>query len=558
MVSARTEATPAAARRARAWRRQNGAGDTAEARVAVALDRLAQRLRGLGVGDRGRDQSCPRGQAPALPRERGVVLFTHGSASTFLDALRGRFHPAGHLGARPEQPRSDCRFLGAEQLRGLAVAEAGDVDRNQGVAERLRELGDPPAKTSRASAARSGGWPSWSAGSISSSSASGARRRAAARRELMKVLRSTRQQVAEVVVVAQPARLAQHPGDRSPARGPRRRSATPTGPMRPDRGGRRGRRACLDRASCPRPSPAESSGAPYAPSGLQLPQRSSFRSPTVKTPKKAQILPNPPRRGPAFTADPLLWRVLHSAAGNRRPSARERTASLPALVLLAILCPCREPPALGEGGCTAGQPVADQRPLPGAETKVFEPSTSTLRHGAQADSLGRQQGHRRAAPSGLGGGQVSGTRAISFPLLRTTLTLPSFGSSASVSPTTGAGNGVASSASTPDTASTVTSSVTAASSPVPPRTRSAGAVAGQQRVQAILAIGEVASRARVEEIMARSAEEAVRLFSTDEPVVTGSSVGRTSRPGRPGETVTDRLRHRRLPRRPRCRPAAHR
>src|SRR5215208_5031088 len=65
-----------------------------------------------------------------------------GSASTPLDALRGRFHPAGNLRSCPEEPRGDCRLLGAQQLRRLPVAEARHVDRHESVAELVGKAGD--------------------------------------------------------------------------------------------------------------------------------------------------------------------------------------------------------------------------------------------------------------------------------------------------------------------------------------------------------------------------------------------------------------------------------
>jgi hypothetical protein len=102
---------------------------------------------------------------------------------SLYDALTGRIHPARDLGASTVQTRRDGGFLGPEQLRGLAVAEAHDVDGDQGVAEALRQRGNVLEDL----ACLEG-----STGSSSSGIGVDCGRRIAARWRLTKVLRSTR------------------------------------------------------------------------------------------------------------------------------------------------------------------------------------------------------------------------------------------------------------------------------------------------------------------------------------------------------------------------------
>ena len=126
----------------------------------------------------------------------------------------GGFHPAGDLRPRPEQPRGNCRLLGAEELGGLPVAEAGHVDRDEDVPEYLREPGDHLEHLARLGSFLG---PAGQARidrleAVIQRLGSGRRAGRAARAD--EGVSQDLQQVAEIVVAANPARLGEHAGER--------------------------------------------------------------------------------------------------------------------------------------------------------------------------------------------------------------------------------------------------------------------------------------------------------------------------------------------------------
>ena len=221
------------------------------------------------------------------------MSWSGGTTACLKDALPARIHPASHLSACTVQTRRDGGLLGAEQLRRLTVAQADHVDGDQRVAKALGQRGDVGEDLARLDR---GIRPHRARGIDGLELLGHGRGLRAAHGGAVAAdegVAQDPQQVAEIVVVAQEARLGRGPWRTSPARGPRRPRAIRTAPTPPDRAGRRDPRARLDRAG----------GLDYS--------RSAQHTPRITARARRGAVRSAPRRGRA-------------RRGRRRPGRRAR------------------------------------------------------------------------------------------------------------------------------------------------------------------------------------------------------------------------------------------